>query len=169
MTLTTKYIPMQNARQLSLYAATTLWAIIIGGVVYSHLVYFPPYLSHLPESNQLITGEYGLKDGSFWMLVHPFAILATVTTLILNWKFKARRKFILITFSIYALAIITTAIYFVPELMAFADSTNNPTVSAATWFQRGQTWQHLSWTRGFFMVAGFISLLIALTKTENQS
>ena len=155
---------MQKAQQISLFTAITFWAIIVGGVMYSHIVYFPPYLSHLPESNKLITGEYGLHDGSFWMLVHPFAILSTIIALILNWKLKTRRKFILITLSIYVLAIIATAIYFVPGLMAFADSNNNSTVSPSEWFQRGQTWQHLSWIRGFFMYIGFVMLLIALTK-----
>ena len=98
------------------------------------------------------------------MLVHPFAILSTIIALILNWKLKTRRKFILITLSIYVLAIIATAIYFVPGLMAFADSNNNSTVAPSEWFQRGQTWQHLSWIRGFFMYIGFVMLLIALTK-----
>ncbi|MEO6190142.1 MAG: hypothetical protein ABIO44_07035 [Saprospiraceae bacterium] len=159
---------MKNAKQLSLYAAITLWAIIIGGVVYSHIVYFPPYLSHLPESNNLITGEYGLKEENFWMLIHPLTILTTIITLILNWKLKARRKFILITVSIYALAIIATGIYFVPELMAFADSNNNTSVKPSEWFQQGQTWQHLSWIRGFFMYIGFVMLLIALTKDKSE-
>ncbi len=83
---------MQNAKQLSLFTAITIWAILIGGVVYSHIVYFPPYLSHLPESNKLITGEYGLHDEMFWMLVHPLAILLTIITLLLNWKLKTRRS-----------------------------------------------------------------------------
>ena len=160
---------MQNARQFSLFIAVILWAIICGGVLYSHIVYFPPYLSHLPVSNNLITAEYGIHDADFWMLVHPLAILSTIITLVLNWKQKAGRKFILIACSIYALAIAATYIYFVPELMAFADSTNNSAVTISEWLQRGQTWQHLSWARGFCMFIGFVSLLIALTKTESKS
>ena len=69
---------MQKSRQLFLFITITLWAIIIGGIVYSHIVYFPPYLSHLPESTSLITGEYGLHDENFWMFVHPLAILSTI-------------------------------------------------------------------------------------------
>ena len=160
---------MQKSRQLSLFITITLWAIIIGGIAYSHIVYFPPYLSHLPESNQLITGEFGLKDGNFWMLVHPLVIIFTVITLILNWKLKVRRKFILIPLGIYALVIIATATYFLPRLFAFADSNNSTTVTPSEWFQRGQTWQHLSWIRGFFMYLGFIMLLIALTKDKNEN
>jgi len=160
---------MQKSRQLSLFITITIWAIIIGGIVYSHIVYFPPYLSHLPESNNLITGEYGLHDENFWMFVHPLAILSTIITLILNWKLKARRKFILITFIIYALVILATAIYFLPQLKAFAGSNNSTTITPSEWFKRGQTWQYLSYIRGFFMCLGFIMLLIALTKDKTEN
>ena len=159
---------MQKSRQLSLFITITLWAIIAGGIAYSHIVYFPPYLSHLPESNHLITGEYGLHDENFWQLAHPLTIFFTIITLILNWKLKARRKFILIALGIYALAIVATASFFLPELKAFAESHNSTTIASAGWFQRGQTWQHLSWIRGFFMYLSFILLLIALTKNKNE-
>lgn len=157
---------MQQAKQVSLFIAITAWAILIGGILYAHIVYFPPYLSHLPESNTLITGPFGLREESFWMRIHPFAILATIAALLLNWKIKARRKFILIATIIYALVIIATATYFLPGLLAFAESGNSSTVTAAEWYQRGQTWQYLSWIRGAFMFAGFILLLVALTKSE---
>jgi hypothetical protein len=155
---------MIQARQVSLFVALTFWAIIIGGVMYSHIVYFPAYLSHLPESNKLITGEYGLHDENFWLFVHPFAILTTIATLILNWRIKNRRKPILIALIIYISAIVATAIYFVPNLLAFAGSDTITTVTPSEWYQRGQTWQHLSWIRGASLYLGFLMLLMALTK-----
>ena len=160
---------MQIAKQVSLFVTITLWAIIIGGVIYSHIVYFPPYLSHLPDSNKLITGKYGLQEGNFWMLVHPFVILSLTITLILNWKLATRRKFILIAFSIYALAIVATALYFLPELKAFAAGSDSTTVTPAEWYQRGQRWQHLSWIRGASLFVGFIMLLIALVKDKQST
>lgn len=159
---------MIQARQISLYAAITFWAIIIGGVVYSHVVYFPPYLSNLPESNKLITGDYGLHDENFWMFIHPFTIATTIVTLILNWRIKTRRKLILIAFAIYALAIVATATYFVPNLRAFASSSSDATTQPSEWYQRGQTWQHFSWIRGSSLYIGFLMLLIALTKSYGQ-
>lgn len=155
---------MLPAKQISLFVTVTVWATLIGGVMYSHIVYFPPYLAHLPASNSLITGEYGLKDGNFWMIVHPLAILSTILSLVLNWKLKGKRTLILASLGIYALAIVATAVYFVPELMAFADSGASTTVSAAEWLRRGQTWQHMSWIRGACMYTAFILLAIALTR-----
>lgn len=159
---------MEQLKQASLYLAIFFWAMIVGGIMYSHIVYFPPYLAHLPVSNQLISGEYGLHDENFWMFIHPVTVLLTITTLVLNWRLKQRRTFILITAGIYALAIFFTAIYFVPELKAFAKSTaSSATVSEL--FERGQTWQHRSWIRGSFMLTGFIMLLVALQKGNKVS
>ena len=159
---------MIQARQISLYAALTCWAIIMGGVMYSHIVYFPPYLSNLPESNKLITGDYGLHDENFWMFVHPFTIVATAAALTLNWRIKMRRKLILVAFGIYALAIIATATYFVPNLRAFAGISSDTTIPASQWYQRGQTWQYFSWIRGSCLYIGFLILMIALTKNNLQ-
>ena len=159
---------MNKLRYLSLITVISVWAIIVGGIVYSHIAYFPPYLSHLPESNNLIIGEYGIQDAAFWSIIHPLAIISIFIALILNWKLKRIRKLILITLGIYVLAIIATVFYFYPELVAFADSTNNSSMNPSEWSQRGQHWQHLSWLRGSSMFIGFILLLIALTKTEPE-
>ncbi|MFC0771469.1 hypothetical protein [Terrimonas alba] len=64
-------------------------------------------------------------------------------------------------------ALIATIFYFLPNLMLFADSMNS-TVSPAEWYERGQTWQRLSWIRGSAMIAGFVLLLIALTKDSEK-
>jgi hypothetical protein len=39
----------------ALMLAIVLWGTLLGGVVYSHLVYFPVYLSDLPNSAVLVT------------------------------------------------------------------------------------------------------------------
>ena len=159
---------MQKSRHLSLLIAIIFWAMLIGGIAYSHIVFFPAYLSHLPESTSLITGEYGLHDENFWLFVHPLAMLSTIIALILNWKIIARRNLVLITLFIYAAAIIATTIYFVPGLLAFADSNKTTAVTPAEWVQRGKTWQYMSWIRGTFMFLGFLMLLIALTKDKTD-
>jgi hypothetical protein len=101
------------------------------------------------------------------MIVHPIAILVTIVAVIANYRYRSRRKLLLVAGGIYALAIITTATYFVPALMEFAHAQGS-SVRAAEWYQRGQTWQYLSWLRGCFMLAGFVSLLIALTKADTE-
>ena len=156
---------MKKISQLFFFIAIIVWATLVGAIVYSHMVFFSAYLTHLPASTALLKGDYGLHDEKFWMMIHPVLIIALVLTLLLNWKQAERRKYILIAMGIYAAAIISTFLYFVPELKNFAASDQS-TISAADWLERGNRWQYLSWTRGVFMFIGFILLLIGLTKNE---
>jgi hypothetical protein len=147
----------------TLFLVVILWGTLLGGIFYSHLVYFPVYLSALPDSAVVVTGPYGLHEARFWLTVHPLLILSLIVALVLNWKFRARRKLILISFAIYFLVLVVTQIYFLPELGAFERSPNS-NVSASEWLARGQRWQRLSWVRGAIMYAGILPLLLALTK-----
>ena len=142
-----------------------LWGTFLGGIVYSHIVYFPVYLSALPDSAVLVTGPYALHEEYFWLLIHPLLILSLIATLAMNWKLRGRRKLIAITMVLYAAAIIATTLYFVPELRAFM---NSPKLggSQAEWLARGQRWQYLSWLRGSVMFVAIVPLLLALTKPE---
>jgi hypothetical protein len=147
----------------SLFPAIILWGTLLGGIAYSHLVYFPVYLSALPASAVVVTGPYGLHEAIFWMTIHPLLILSLIVALALNWKLRSRRKLILISFAIYFLVLVVTQIYFLPELVAFEQSPQS-NVSASEWLARGQRWQRLSWIRGIIMYAGILPLLLALTK-----
>lgn len=143
-----------------------LMGILLGGIVYSHLVYFPVYLSALPDSAVLVNGPYALHEDKFWLLIHPLAILSLIISLALNWKIRARRKLIAITLTVYAVVLVVTQLFFLPELRAFQNSPNL-NVSPAEWFARGQRWQYLSWVRGTFMGLIIIPLLVALRVRED--
>jgi hypothetical protein len=151
----------------SLFLAITLWGTLLGGIAYSHLVYFPPYLSGLPDSAVVVNGTYALNEGIFWVLIHPLLILALLLTLALNWKFKSRRNSILLSFGIYIVVLVVSNLYFIPELSAFRHSPES-TVSRAEWLVRGDRWQHLSWIRGAVCYAAFLPLLLALTKLPER-
>lgn len=147
----------------SLMLSVVLWGTLLGGIAYSHLVYFPVYLSALPDSSVVVNGTYGLHEAIFWMTVHPLLILSLAVTLAANWRAWERRKLILISLAVYAAVIVVTQIYFLPELAAFERSPQSG-VAPAEWLARGRRWQRLSWARGATMYAAFLPLLFALTK-----
>lgn len=147
----------------SLFLAVIFWGTLLGGIAYSHLVYFPVYLSALPDSAVLVNGTYGLNEAIFWVVIHPLLILSLIVALALNWKSRPRRKLILISFVVYILVLVISQIYFIPELVAFKHSPES-NLSPAEWLARGQRWQMLSWVRGVVMYAGILPLLLALTK-----
>jgi hypothetical protein len=151
---------------LSLMLSIVLWGTLLGGIAYSHLVYFPVYLSALPDSAVVVNGPYGLHEGIFWMTIHPLLILSLIITLALNWRLRARRKLIFIAFAVYALVLIISRIYFIPELIAFERSPES-SLTAAEWLARGRRWQRLSWIRGAVCYVSFVLLLLALTKPDS--
>jgi hypothetical protein len=152
----------------SLFPAIIFWGILIGAIVYSHIAFFPAYLSDLPNSAVVVTGKYGINETPFWITIHPLLILSLIIALVLNWKFKWRRKLIALSFGIYVSVLIVSALFFVPELMAFAKSSES-SLPASEWFARGHRWQNLSMIRGAVCFMGFIPLLIALSKSVNET
>jgi hypothetical protein len=146
----------------SLFLAVILWGTLLGGIAYSHLVYFPVYLSALPDSAVVVNGPYGLHEAVFWMTIHPLLILSLILALVLNWKSRPRRNRILISFAIYVVVLVVSSLYFIPELVAFQRSPGSG-LPPAEWLARGQRWQRLSWIRGAVMYAGIWPLLVALT------
>lgn len=147
----------------ALMVAIVLWGTLLGGVVYSHLVYFPVYLSDLPNSAVVVNGPYGLNEVRFWALIHPLLIIALVAALVLNWTSPARRKLIGLSLTVYVVVLLISFFYFVPELVLFRNSPQS-TVSAAEWLVRGRRWQRLSWLRGAVIYITYVPLLFALTK-----
>jgi hypothetical protein len=148
---------------VSLMLSVVLWGTLLGGIAYSHLVYFPVYLSALPDSAVVVNGTYGLSEAIFWLIIHPLLILSLVATLALNWRLRPRRKLVLISFAVYAVVLVVSQLYFIPELGAFKHSPESG-LSPAEWLARAQLWQRLSWLRGAVCYAAFIPLLLALTE-----
>src|SRR5712691_13086319 len=92
----------------ALMLAIVFWGTLLGGIVYSHLVYFPVYLSALPDSAVVVNGPYGLNEGIFWTIIHPLLIISLVAALALNWRSNWRRKLIGISFIVYVLVMVVT-------------------------------------------------------------
>lgn len=146
-----------------LMLAIIFWGTLLGGVAYSHLVYFPVYLSALPASAVVVNGPYGLNDAIFWGIIHPLLIISLVAALVANWKSRSRRNLIALSFVIYVVILLISAFYFVPELVLFKHSPES-TLTAADWLARGRRWQRLSWLRGAIIYLAILPLLFALTK-----
>lgn len=157
-----------NFGTYALFLAITLWGILLGGIVYSHVVYFPPYLSDLPASAVVVNGKYGLNEAPFWLSIHPLLILSLIVSLVLNWKYKQRRRFIAISFGIYAVILIISNIYFIPELGAFKHSPES-NIAPEEWLPRAKLWMNLSLLRGAIMLYGFFPLLVALIKPADAA
>ena len=148
-----------------LIIAIIIWRVLLGGIVYSHIVFFPVYFSNLPDSAILVNSKYALHEENFWITIHPVLIVLLIVTIISNWKNKLRRKKILISFVLYAVVLIVSSIYFIPELINFSKSATSP-LPSSEWMRRSSNWMTYSIIRGIFMFAGIIPLFIALLKPD---
>ena len=146
-----------------LIGAIIIWGVLLGGIVYSHIVYFPVFLSNLPDSAVLVNGKYALHEENFWMAIHPVLIVLLIITTISNWRNRPRRKKILISFVLYAVVLIVSSIYFIPELINFSKSATS-LLPPSEWLRRSSNWMTYSIIRGIIMFAGIIPLFIALLK-----
>ena len=146
----------------ALMLSVILWGTLLGGIAYSHLVYFPVFLSSLPESAAVVVGPFGLHEEVFWLTLHPALILSLLASLVLNWK-SPRRRLIGLSAGVYAVVLIVSQLYFIPELIAFAGSQESE-VAAAQWRARAGRWETLSWLRGAVCYAACVPLLLALTR-----
>ena len=151
--------------KISLIITIIFWGVLLGGIVYSHIVFFPVYFSNLPDSAVLVNGKYALHEENFWMTIHPVLILLLIITITSNWKNNPRRKKILISFVLYAIVLIVSNIYFIPELINFSKSATS-SLPPAEWLRRSNNWMAYSITRGIIMFAGIIPLFIALLKPD---
>lgn len=152
---------------LSLMLCVILWGTMLGGIAYSHLVYFPVYLSALPASAVVANGPYGLNESTFWMSLHPPLLVSLIIALTLNWKVEPRRKLIGSSLALYVMLLVATAVYFVPELIAFQESPSS-SLTQGEWSARAARWERLSWLRGAVGYFAFVPLLFALTTTADS-
>ena len=78
----------------ALMLSLVVWGTLLGGIAYSHVVFFPVFLSALPDSAMVVTGPYGLHEEAFWIPIHPAMILSLISALALNWRSRSRRLLI---------------------------------------------------------------------------
>ena len=153
---------MNSTKDLFLILASICFVMIIGAATYEHLAVIPQWSAAPPSSFSLFQGKYPLTAQYFWIPIHPVTILLMAGALITNWK-NPRKKNIMTVLIGYLLVLVTTYIYFVPQLMGFMETPYQDTVDE-TLLAKASLWETLSLVRLVFLfVLGYI-LLYALTK-----
>ena len=133
------------------------FSVVIGAAIYEHIAVVPQWSRAVPASLAMFQGEYGLRPGPFWMMIHPLTLVFMGLSLLLYWK-TAYRKSLLITLSCYVLILGITFSYFVPELLSITGTaysgTNDPSLTS-----RAKLWETLSLVRLAFLLVLAVVLL----------
>lgn len=155
-----------NYKDLIYSLSCLTFITVIGGAVYEHLAVVPRWSAAPPVSLTMFQGEYGLNAGAFWTVIHPITLITIVAALFVSWKTPRKRNVVMTTAG-YFIVLITTAIYFVPELLEIIGTPPSDTVDAPL-TKRAEMWETLSLVRLAFMLGLSIVLLGGLTKSVNR-
>lgn len=151
-----------------IYALSCLsFSIVVGAAVYEHMAVIPKWSAAPPASLSMFQGEYGLDAGSFWSMIHPLTLVLLIISLALFWKTKSRQN-IAAALVGYAMLLVVTATYFVPELMAIIKSEYLETVDE-TLKGKADLWETLSLVRMAFLVILSVVLNMGLTRVNLEA
>lgn len=140
---------------------------VIGGATYEHLAVVPVWASAVPASLAMFQGDYGLAAQRFWIPIHPVTLVLLVAALILNWRTR-RRGLIAAGLTGYALVLVITSLYFVPELMAITRSAFSSSVDPEL-TRRAGAWESFSLMRLGFLNVLAVIMLFGLTRPVDES
>jgi len=147
-----------------IYAFACLsFAVVIGAAVYEHVAVVPRWSAAPPASLSMFQGKYGLNPTPFWKAIHPVTLLLLVASIILFWK-TGSRLYLLITFAGYALVLIITFVFFVPELIAITGQVFSGNADPSL-TKRAGLWETLSLVRLAFLIVLAITAFLGLTKS----
>ena len=153
----------------ALIALALFYIIMLGGGNYEQLNITLLVTNALPKSLYILQGDFSFRPFAFWALFRPITILLFILAIVLNWKFMARRKFLIAAFSLDIVITIATYTYFAPETEIIVNIPYHSQHIDTTLIERVMLWKNLNWIRlgGFYL--GGILLLISLTKSTGQS
>jgi hypothetical protein len=157
-----KYYKVVVMKNFILTLACIAFVAIIGAAVYEHLTMVPKWSAAPPASLSMFQGVHGLNSAPFWIPIHPVTLVLLIVALIVHFR-TPRKKSILISLGIYVVILITTFIYFVPELMAILHTPFAMTVDAGLQ-SRAERWEVLSLVRLAVLLPTAYVLLSSLTK-----
>ena len=147
---------------------TVLLLMEIGAALWETVNIVPLISKAPPASFQIFQGDYGLKYDLFWIITHAVIELSFITSLILNWKDKSRRKILLFVMGIYVLIRIWTILYFAPNIISFWSYPYSNAVDEAL-KQRVKTWEILSIIRTLILTGITFSMIPYNKKTYSEN
>lgn len=154
-------------RKLLLILGSISFIAVIGGATYEHLGMVPVWASAVPASLAMFQGEYAVVPQRFWIPIHPVTSLLLVLALIANWR-TVVRNFILITLAGYAAILVTTFVFFVPELLSITQSAFSSVIDAEL-TRRAKMWEALSLVRLGILFVLAVVLLLGLSKADREA
>jgi hypothetical protein len=151
----------------ALICLITVIGFELGGAIYEGMVVASQWSAYPPVSFEILQGPYALPLSKFWVPLHLAAQFLIVVVLILCWKEKRVRNFMLVIVGLYLMLRIPTFMYFIPELGEF--STTPPTGPFSQELKdRADLWVNLSTVRTVIIASVYVLGWMALGSFKQQ-
>jgi hypothetical protein len=134
----------------------------IGGGLYEHIVLTPVWSAAPPSSFAIIQPGTGVPLQRFWIPVHLAITIFLIVSLVLTWPQREVRRFLLVGLGSYIVMRAWSALFFIPEMLAFQKVPINSPPSAEL-SARVASWTFWTWFREPFDIISFVSFLLALS------
>jgi hypothetical protein len=150
-----------NLAKSSLILLCFSMAGAIGGGLYEQIVLTPLWSGSPPSSFSIIQPGTGVPLQNFWIPVHAAITIFILLSLFLTWRRIKVRYRLLIGLGSYIVMRVWSALFFIPEMLAFQrvplDSPPSADLSA-----RVASWTFWTWFREPFDIISFVCFLLAL-------
>jgi hypothetical protein len=150
-----------NATKWSLILLCFSMAGAVGGGLYEHMVLMPLWASSPPASFAMIQADTGVPLQNFWIPIHVAITVFLLLSLVLAWREKKARLFLLIGLASYLSMRVWSIVFFIPEMLSFQKVPLDSPPSAEL-LQRVAQWTSLTWYREPLDALSFLSFLLAL-------
>ncbi|MFL6468076.1 MAG: hypothetical protein ACJ72Z_08985 [Pyrinomonadaceae bacterium] len=154
-------------RTFILILASISFIVVMGGATYEHASVVPIWAAAPPASLAMFQGEYALAASNFWIPIHPVTMIFLLAALAANWS-TPRRMFILITLGGYMVVLLTTFVFFVPELISITQSAYSATINPEL-ARRAKNWEIMSLVRLAVIFLLAVNLLYGLSKPVDSN
>jgi hypothetical protein len=154
-----------RAAQWSLMLLCFSMAGALGGGLYEHIVLMPLWAASPPSSLAMIQPGTGIPLQQFWIPVHVAITVFLLLSLVLAWKERKARRFLLIGFGSYLIMRVWSGLFFIPEMLAFQRVPLDAPASLEL-TARVSRWTFWTWFREPLDALSFLSFLLALVWLE---
>jgi hypothetical protein len=138
-------------------------AAAIGGGLYESVVMNPQWSASPPASFAIIQPDTGVPFQRFWMPVHGAITLLSLAALVLTWRDRTARRWMMTGVASYWAMRTWSFLFFIPEMLAFqqisVDSAPTPEL-----LERVASWTRWTLLREPLDVITFVSFLMALSR-----
>ena len=141
-----------------LVTTTAVYLLMNGAQIFETALIVPAWTAAPPASLGLFQGEYRLDFKAFWIVLHSLHEITFIVALVLCWKLKAVRHWMLGLLLVHMAVRVWTVGYFAPTIIGFQSMPPSPSVDPGL-VQEAATWRTLNLIRVLLFMAVNLALL----------